>query len=315
MRESSYKNSQVAILANVCLCVNTKKHFCMLIKKLTLTGDNLPEVLHGIPSSPSQLFCRGAPLAGLLKRPRVAIVGSRSPSAYGRQVTTRLAGELAEQGVVIISGLAMGVDALAHQAALDAGGLTIAVLPGPVDNIYPRDNRRLGEEILAKNGALISECDAEQPTYRQNFIARNRLVAGMAQAVLITEAAADSGSRHTVRFAHKQEKPILAVPGNITSKLSAGPNGHLKKGATPVTECRDVLKAIGLKAHKTPAREIRGRNPDEQKILDLLLTGVSDGEDLVVRSGLGTSGFNQALAMLEIRGKIRPLGNNHWSLR
>jgi DNA processing protein len=287
----------------------------MQIKKLKLNQSCFPEALRYIPSPPKQLYCRGAALSELMERPRVAIVGSRGPSTYGQQVTTRLARELAEQGIVIISGLALGVDALAHQAALEVDGLCLAVLPGPVDQIYPRGNQRLAEEILAKGGALTSEYGSGEISFKQNFIARNRLVSGLAQAVLITEATVKSGSRHTVDFAADQGRTLLAVPGNITSNLSEGPNRHLKTGAIPVTECQDVLEALGLQNHATPARQVRGDNPAEQTILDLLLTGITEGDKLLTRSHLATTEFNQALTMLEITGKIRPLGANHWSIR
>lgn len=315
MQSSHYKNSQVAILAKVCRYVNTLKYLYMEIKKLTFRSGALPEALQQIASPPKQLFCRGTPLDGLLKWPRVAIVGSRGPSAYGKQVTARLARELAEQGIVIISGLALGIDAIAHQAATDAGGLAIAVLPGPVDKIYPRTNRRLGEEILAKGGALVSEYAEGAISFKQNFIARNRLVAGLAQAVLIPEAAEKSGSLHTARFAMEQGKDVLVVPGNITSKLSTGTNNLLKSGASPITDYQDVLHALRLTDHKTPARAVRGRNAHEQTVLDLILTGVIDGDELLRESHLSTSEFNQVLTMLEISGKIRSLGANQWSLR
>ncbi len=287
----------------------------MEIKKLTFRGGNLPEALQKIASPPKQLFCRGASLEELLKRPRVAIVGSRGPTAYGKQVTAQLARELAEQGIVIISGLALGIDAVAHQATLEIGGLAIAVLPGQVDKIYPRTNRRLGEEILAKGGALVSEYAEGEISFKQNFIARNRLVAGLAQAILIPEAAEKSGSLHTARFAVEQGKDVLVVPGNINSKLSVGTNNLLKSGATPTTNYQDVLHALGLTGHKTPAREVRGRNTHEQTVLDLMLTGVIDGDELLRKSQLSTSEFNQVLTMLEISGKVRPLGANQWSLR
>ncbi|HVX47938.1 MAG TPA: DNA-processing protein DprA [Candidatus Saccharimonadales bacterium] len=282
---------------------------------LKLTGDGLPNELRSISSPPKQLYCRGTtPLAEILKRPCVAIVGSRGPSAYGQQVTTRLARQLAEQGIAIISGLAFGVDALAHQAALEVGGLCVAVLPGPLDKIYPRSNERLGQEILRNGGALVSEYDAGEISYKQNFIARNRLVAGLAQAVLVTEAGEGSGSLHTARFARKQGKKVLVVPGNITSPTSFGTNELLKSGAAAVTKYQDVLCALGINAHKTPAKQIKGSNEDEQTILELLLSGASKADELLAKSGLGTSRFNQTLTMLEVSGKIRPLGINQWTI-
>jgi DNA processing protein len=280
---------------------------------LSWRSRSFPECLREIPSPPKWIYYRGA-LSDLLERPRLAIVGSRSVTAYGRHVTEQLAGKLAEQGIVIISGLALGVDAIAHRAALDAGGLALAVLPSSVDKIYPVTNISLAEEILAKGGALVSEYGTDEYAFKQNFIARNRLVAGLAQAVLITEAAEKSGSLHTARFALEQGKDVLAVPGNITVPTSVGTNNLIKAGATPITSYSDVLHALGLRGHATSAREVRGRNRHEQIVLDLLLKGVSDGEQLLKQSGLDPSQFNQVLTMLELGGKIRPLSANQWSL-
>lgn len=288
----------------------------MIINKLTLGEGTVPADLTAIPGAPPVLYHTGAPLAELLKRPRVAIVGSRRVSPYGQQVTMKLACELAEQGVVIISGLALGVDALAHKAALDAGGLGIAVLPGPVDKIYPATNTGLAKRLLAQGGALISEYPSQQPiAYKSNFVARNRLVAGLAQALLITEAAEKSGSLHTARFALEQGKEVLAVPGNINSPLSVGTNNLIKAGAAPVTSYLDVLDALKLVPHQITADKVRGRNADEQTVLDLLLQGVNSGESLLKQSQLQVSQFSQVLTMLEISGKIRALGANNWVIR
>ncbi len=286
----------------------------MNIKKLTLSSSDFPGVLRDIPSPPQTLFQLGAPLNGLMKRPRVAIVGSRSVSAYGRQATTRLAGELAEQGIVIVSGLALGVDCLAHRAALKAGGAAIAVLPGPLDRIVPATNGRLANAILEQGGALVSEYESGTRAYKQNFIARNRLMSGLAQAVLITEAAEKSGSLHTANFALQQGREVLAVPGSIFSPGSAGTNNLIKAGAAPATSYLDVLHALGVQPHQTPVREVKGRNAHEQAVLDLMLLGVTGGDQLLDGSRLSASEFNQALTMLEVGGKIRPLGANRWAL-
>jgi len=266
-----------------------------------------------IPDPPQELYHLGAPLTELLEKPRLAIVGSRSPTAYGRQITTRLAGELAERGIVIVSGLALGIDCLAHRAALEAGGLAVAVLPGPLDKIVPVTNRRLARQILAQGGALVSEYESSTKIYKQNFIARNRLMAGLAQAVLIPEAAEKSGSLHTARFALEQGKDVLAVPGNIMSSRSVGANNLIKRGAAPVTSYRDVLQALGLQENQA-VRQVRGRNIHEQTVLDLMLEGISAGEQLLKDSRLAASEFNQVLTMLEIGGKIRPLGANQWAI-
>lgn len=274
----------------------------------------IPECLRRIPSPPHKLYVRGSDLEMLLSRPRLAVVGSRSVTTYGRQVTAELVGRLAEQGIVIISGLALGVDAVAHRAALEAGGLTIAVLPGGVDRPYPATNRRLSEHIVESSGALVSEYPPEAINFKQNFVARNRLVAGLSQAVLITEAAEKSGSLHTARFALEQGKEVLAVPGQITARTSVGANNLLKAGAHLVTDYRDVLHVLGLQAHRTKAAAVRGRNAHEQQLLDLLLQGINDGDQLLIRSGLSASEFGQTLTMLELGGKIRALGANQWGI-
>jgi len=287
----------------------------MNIKKLTLTSADFPEDMRHIPDPPQVLYHLGAPLSELLKRPRVTIVGSRRTSAYGRQVTTKLAGQLAERGIVIVSGLALGIDAVAHQAALEAGGKAIAVLPGPLDNIVPATNRRLAQAILDQGGALVSEYAPGTMPQKQYFIARNRLMAGLGQVVVITEAAAKSGSLHTAEFALDQGKTVLAVPGNITQTGSAGTNNLLKTNqAGVVTSYIDVLHALDLEEASVAEVARKGRNPQEQSLLDLLQQGVSDGEELLQQSKLSASAFNQTLTMLEISGKIRPLGANQWCL-
>ena len=285
----------------------------MIIKKLTLNSTSFPEVLRHIPSPPRQLYVAGVPLRELLKRPRVAIVGTRKITPYGKQVTLRLAGELASRGIVIISGLALGVDATAHQAALEAGGQAIAVLPSPLEKIVPATNRPLARQILDQGGALVSEYGSYDITYKQNFIARNRLVSGLADALLIPEAAEKSGSLHTARFALEQGKEVLAVPGNITVPSSVGTNNLLKRGhAAPVTSYQDVLHALDISDIRMEAPRIRGRNGQEQTLIDLLYDGVSDGFQLLEQSKLSVSELDRILTMLEVTGKIRSLGANHW---
>lgn len=287
----------------------------MEINELKRKDKLFPKSLRQIASPPQAIFHRGAPLDELLKRPTLAIVGSRNVSNYGRQVTAKLAYELAEQGIVIVSGLALGVDAIAHKAALDAGGLTIAVLPSPIDYIYPSSNAQLANRILANGGAIISEYSEDIFSFKTNFVARNRLVAGLSNAILITEAAEKSGSLHTARFALEQGKDVLAVPGNINSIVSVGTNNLIKAGAHPVTNFEDVLNVMDLKPHHTKPKDVKGRNINEQTVIDLILQGINDGVELLKLSRLSISDFNQVLTMLEIGGKIRALGNNKWSLR
>lgn len=285
----------------------------MKIKRLTLNSTGFPDTLREIPTPPQQLFVAGTPLKELMNRPRVAIVGSRKVSNYGREVTSRLARELAARGVVIVSGLALGVDALAHRAALEAGGTTVAVLPSPIQNIYPSSHMQLARQILERSGTLVSEYSEGANTLKINFIARNRIVAGLSDAVLITEAAEKSGTLHTARFALEQGRDVLAVPGNITSLTSVGTNNLIKTGAAPITSHTDVLHALGLK-EDTSSTARRGSTAEEQAILDLLIRGLRDSDVLHAASGLDVTLFNQTLTMLEITGQIRPLGASQWTL-
>lgn len=248
-----------------------------------------------------------------LAMPCLAIVGSRKVSHYGKAITLRLAREAAEQGIAIVSGLAIGVDGLAHQAALEAGGTTIAVLPSGLSKIYPSTHHQLAERILQSGGVLISEYPAETIPFKMNFIARNRLISGISDAVLITEAATKSGSLHTANFALEQGRTVMAVPGNITSELSSGTNNLIKVGALPVTEIRDILSAMNLTQNAASEAPI-GATEEENTVLGLLSNGMSDASELLYHSSLAPHLFNQTLSMLEITGKIRPIGNGHWSL-
>lgn len=286
----------------------------MKVKKITLDDSAYPSVLRTIPSPPKELYYLGLPPEEWLLRPRVAIVGSRGVTPYGRTVTEQLAKQLAERGVAIVSGLALGVDAIAHEAATGQGnGPHLAVLANGLDEIYPASNTRLAQRLLEQGGAIISEYPVGTPSFKQHFIARNRIVAGLAQALLIVEASDKSGTLHTARFALEQGRDVLVVPGNITSPHSVGCNNLIKAGAAPVTGVEDILHVLGAGnlAHTTYVH--KGENADEQAILDLLYQGMSDGYQLLLRTQLAPNVFTQTLTMLELSGKIHPLGNNHWA--
>ncbi len=285
----------------------------MNVKTVTLKGNGLPRVLREIPNSPQQLFVAGN-LHELLKHPCLAVVGSRKVSPYGRQVTRSLAEAMAGQGIVIISGLAIGADGIAHQAALDACGQTIAVLPAGLDRIYPASHHQLAMKILEQGGALVTEYPPGSEPYPSNFLARNRIVSGLSDGVLITEAAERSGTLATANFALEQGKSVMSVPGNINSPLSVGTNNLIKTGATPVADAEDILGTMNLEL-KNIQKEVIAHNETEQTILDLLQTGLTDGAELQQESKLDPALFNQTLTMLEITGRIKSLGANHWSIR
>jgi len=248
--------------------------------------------------------------------PSVAIVGTRKPSAYGKEVTYNLSYELAKRGVVIISGLALGVDGIAHQAALDAGGTTIAVLPTPIEAVHPATHRELAARIVQNEGALISEYGISDGIYKQNFVARNRIVTALSDGILITEAAVRSGTSTTAGFALEQGRPVMVVPGNITSPLSAGCNNLLRVGATPITTVSDILHELGLQDISSDQAMLPlPATKEEALILQLITGGITDGELLHQESRLDAALFSQTMSMLEIEGKIKALGANNWTVR
>ena len=286
----------------------------MEIGKIHKGDAEYPARLLRLGSPPKQLYVAGQSLTKLLQHHTVAIVGSRTMTAYGRQITHDFARALAEQGVVIVSGLALGVDAAAHRAALEVGGATIAVVPRSLNDIYPASHLGLSRMIAERNGVLISEYPEGTTAYKSNFVARNRIVAGLADVILITEAAIDSGSLHTARFARSVERPVLAVPGPINSPRSAGANELLRKGALPALHPDDVLRALGIHKRRTRVHRACGQNREEQLVLTLLMTGVYDAQQLLARSGLPVTVFNQTISMLEIDGKIQMSGFGEWGL-
>jgi len=273
-----------------------------------------PKKLKRLADSPRQLFMDGD--CGLLNSPTpvLAVVGSRKTSAYGQVVTKQLVKEIAARGVIIVSGLAFGVDSLAHKATLEVGAKTIAVLPGGLDNIYPRNHIGLARQIVEKGGLLISEFPPKTDIFKHNFIARNRIIAGLADGILITEAAIKSGSLHTANFGLEIGLDIFAVPGPITNINSAGCNNLIKSGARPVTEASDVLEALGL--HETAEKaEVVASSANEHIILSLIKQGVSDCEQLQIESKLEVIDFQQTISMLEISGKIVNVGGGRWMLK
>ncbi len=279
-----------------------------------ITGDSqtFPETLRTISSPPKRLFYLGD--ISVVKRPLLSVVGSRKVTPYGRQVTTSLCEEVASKGVVIVSGLAFGVDSLAHEAALRSGTPTIAVLPAGLDTIYPASHSQLAKKIVNEGGLLITEYPHNTPALRQNFIARNRIVSGLSKAVLITEAAQRSGTLHTANFALEQGRVVMAIPGNITNPMSVGTNNLIKAGALPVTSSEDILLALGMDTRKLDI-ETMSANEQEAAIIALLKEGINEGNELLAASRLSTQEFNQTLTMMEITGKVYPLGAGKWSLK
>lgn len=285
----------------------------MKINKISPQNSHYLQIVNAIAKPPEKLYFIGKLPAERV--PTVAIVGSRKPTNYGKEVTHKIAFDLASKGVVIISGLALGIDSIAHKAAVEAGGRTIAVLGNSVDYIYPATNRMLAEQIVNSGGAILSEYEPPTSARKYQFLQRNRLISALADAVIVTEAAARSGTLSTVMHALEQGKEVFAVPGNITSPLSAGCNNLLQQGAHPVTEATDVLEVIAPDLLRQQTSMALGNNPLETKIIQLLQSGVRDGDELMEKVTTDPSEFSTALTMMEINGVVRALGGNQWTLR
>lgn len=285
----------------------------MKINTLSPQDNKFTQIITNIAVVPKTLYYIGTIPAE--RRPAVAIVGTRKPTAYGREVTTRFATELARRGIVIVSGMALGVDGLAHRAALDAHGLTIAVQANGLDDLYPASHRQLGQDIIHSGGAIISEYEPGTPGYPNQFLERNRIVSGLSDAVLITEAAAKSGTLNTASHALEQGKEIFVIPGNITSPLSAGCNQLIRQGAIPVTSPEDIIEIIAPELLKPQAQLALGDNPLQTTIITHLQSGVRDGDELQQLSNADPQTFATELTMMEINGTIRALGGNQWTVR
>lgn len=249
------------------------------------------------------------------RTPTIAIVGTRKPTRYGQEVTARLSADLAKRGIIIVSGMALGVDGIAHRAALDNGGLTIAVQANGLDRLYPATHRQLGQDIIQNGGAIISEYDPGTPGLPHQFLERNRIVSGLSDAVLITEASARSGTLNTANHALEQGKDVFVVPGNITSPLSAGCNQLLKHGATPVTCAEDIVEVLAPQLLESQTQLALGENPLQTAILTHIQAGVRDGDELQRLAEVEPHVFSSELTLMEINGVIRNLGANQWTIR
>jgi len=281
------------------------------INRQSIVSESFLSPLLQLAKPPENLFIKGnVPNS---RPPVVAIIGTRRPTAYGREITQTLATDLARSGVVVVSGLAAGIDTIAHTATLSAGGITIAVLAQGLHSIYPASNKGLADRIM-KSGALITEYDLGEEAMKHHFLARNRIVSGLADAVIVTEAADKSGTFSTVAHALEQNKEVFAVPGPITSLLSAGPNRLLQQGAHVVLSAKDVLQVIAPHLIAGQWQFVFGDTPLESAIIELIQQGVRSGDDLLVKSKATPSDFLEALTMLELNGTIRPLGANRWTI-
>lgn len=276
---------------------------------LTFDGPGYPGYLREIFDPPFVLTCEGD--AEALRNPAVAIVGARRPSPYGRAVAERLAADLAGRGCVVASGLAAGIDACAHRGALREGR-TVAVLGSGLDVPYPWENRALQREIAGR-GAVVSEFPLGTPPLAENFPVRNRIISGLSLALVVVEGALKSGSLITAKLALSQDREVMAVPGNVTSPLSAGPNGLIKDGARPVGSWEDVAEGLpspwreGLLARRDAKEENNGASlsPDERRLLgELAVDEARPIDELAEATGLSVSALLALLLGLELKGAV-----------
>ena len=231
---------------------------------------------------------------------KVGIVGARKFTPYGREVTADIASTLARAGVTIVSGLALGVDSIAHKACVDAGGKTIAVLPSGIDKIYPVNHYQLGQQILEKDGLLISEYASDHLPMKHDFIERNRIIAALSDVLVVTEAAVASGSLHTAGFALELGITVMAVPGNITSPYSAGCNQLIQNGAYPILSPQNILDHLGITTKNKLA--YLPENEVEALILQNIGANPTNTQQLIESTDLSTSELQTHLTLLEIKG-------------
>ncbi len=277
------------------------------VKVVTWEDPGYPARLKDIEQPPPVLYIRGEWLPE--DDFAVAIVGTRRITAYGRQITEELASQLGASGLTVVSGLARGVDAVAHAAALHAGGRTVAVLGSGVDRIYPPENRALAAEIM-KRGALVSDYPLGTAPESSNFPPRNRIISGLALATVVVEAGETSGALITAEFAAEQGRDVFAVPGSILAPQSKGTNRLIQNGALPLLSPDDVLQALDFKrvGEQKAARKILPADEVEAKLIGLLGREPLHVDEIRNQSGLPVEKVSAALVMMELKGLVRQVG-------
>jgi DNA processing protein len=284
------------------------------VTALPYTHPDYPERLRHIPSPPAVLYVRGAILE--CDTLAVAVVGTRRPTRYGLEVTRRIVAGLAASGVTIVSGLALGIDAAAHETALDAGGRTLAVLGSGVDVVYPPQHARLAARVV-ENGALLSEYALGTRPDARNFPPRNRIISGMCHGVLAVEAGDRSGALITIQFALEQGRDTFAVPGGIFWPMSRGTNQLIKRGEAKLVTCaEDILEEMDLQmvAAQTEVRLAMPADDNERRIMACLSPDPAHVDEIGRSSGLPMATVSSTLAMLELKGLARSVGGMHYVL-
>lgn len=281
------------------------------VSLLTLADDGYPRLLREIPSPPPVLYVRGTLTPE--DENAVGIVGTRRITAYGREMARRLSAELAVAGVTIVSGLARGVDGIAHASALDSGGRTVAVLGCGLDTIYPPEHRKLADQIVER-GALVSEFSLGTPPDAPNFPVRNRIISGMSLGVVVVEAPIKSGALITASFAADQGRTVFAVPGSALSSASAGTIQLLRDGAAVAATGDDVLSFLnlGVRQIEMETRQLLPTSDAERSILELLASEPRHIDEIALDSGLPIGTLSAQLLQMQLKGLVRNVGTQHY---
>ncbi|MBU1951748.1 DNA-processing protein DprA [Patescibacteria group bacterium] len=284
------------------------------IKMITIQHKQYPLLLNEIARPPAVLYWKGDWQA--LATITIAIVGTRKPTAYGREIASDLAGRLAQEKICIASGMALGIDGVVHKAALENNGKTVAVLGSGIDILYPRTHERLAREIIEKGGIIISEFPHGTAPLKYHFPIRNRIISGISVGCVVVEAGKQSGALITARFALEQNREVFAVPGSIYQKSSIGPNNLIKMGAKVVTGPEDILETLHLSAKIVSQKEntIEADNPEEAKIIAIISLEPTHIDDIVTQSGLSATVTNSTLTLMEMKGKVKNIGGMNYTL-
>lgn len=282
------------------------------IKWITIFDENYPKLLSQIYDPPIVLYYKGE--VKDWDEPAIAIVGTRKITGYGRVVTEQFTKELVSAGLTIVSGLALGVDAQAHAVAIRENGQTWAILGSGVNQIYPAQNRQLAQNIILGHGAIISEFPPDYPSLPGNFPSRNRIIAGLAKAVVVTEAASDSGSLITAKLAVESGREVFAVPGPITSALSKGPIDLIKQGARAVFDPQEILDELGINKVQSSKFKVQSLelSEDEKKVLDCLENETRHIDEIGRILNFPTSRISALLLKMEIIGLVQNLGSGNY---
>lgn len=290
------------------------------IKWITIFDEDYPKLLAQIYDPPVVLYYKGELLPQ--DEEAMAVVGTRKMTGYGKTITDQFTSALVAAGLTIVSGLARGVDTQAHKSALEAGGRTIAVLGGGLKKVFPPENISLAEKIAEGYGAVISEFPPDYPSLPGNFPSRNRIISGLSLAVLVTEAAEDSGSLITARLALEQGRDVFAVPGPVTSQLSKGPIDLIKEGARAVYEVEDILDELGINKMQsaTPLRgpdvqSLENLSEDEKKILDCLENETRHIDEIGRMLNFPAAKISALLLKMEIVGLVQSMGAGNYCSR